>query len=147
MRKIEREIDKSLVIWREPYYSLGQFEQDTIIWRRDKMCKRYLYEDKDADPESYLVTETEIPYIPVQSRQVNLNGQYAVETRGIWRTNTRSMGGPFIGITLVDESTNYLYYIEGFVFSPGKPQRETIRELETILYTLKTGIKSAESAK
>ena len=48
------------------------------------------------------------------------------------------MGGPFEGIALVDEGTQQFYYVEGFTFSPGKDQREIMRELETIIYTFRT---------
>jgi hypothetical protein len=61
-----------------------------------------------------------------------------MELRGLWRTNNKSMGGPFISYALVDQDRGLLYYIEGFTFSPGKPQREIIRELEAILKTFQT---------
>jgi hypothetical protein len=37
----------------------------------------------------------------------------------------------------VDEKQGMLYYIEGFVYSPDRGQRELPRELETILHTFK----------
>ena len=37
----------------------------------------------------------------------------------------------------VDEKQGMLYYIEGFVYSPDRGQRELLRELETILHTFK----------
>jgi hypothetical protein len=39
----------------------------------------------------------------------------------------------------VDEKQGMLYYIEGFVYSPDRGQRELLRELETILHTFKAG--------
>jgi len=39
----------------------------------------------------------------------------------------------------VDEKQGMLYYIEGFVYSPDREQRELLRELETILHTFKAG--------
>ncbi len=38
---------------------------------------------------------------------------------------------------MVDEKTNRLYYIEGFLYSPGKAQRDTMREIMAILNTFK----------
>ncbi|MDH5398561.1 MAG: DUF4837 family protein [Cyclobacteriaceae bacterium] len=141
IRQMDAEIDKNIFITYTPYYDREQFEKDYIIKLRDSICKKYLYEDRDEMPDSYLVTETEVPFIPVQNRQLNLNGFYCVETRGLWRTNNHTMGGPFIGITIVDEVLNRLYYVEGFVYSPGKPQRETVRELETIIHTFRVNEK------
>jgi hypothetical protein len=57
---------------------------------------------------------------------------------GLWRTNNKTMGGPFLSYTMVDESSERIYYVEGFVYSPGEDQRETMRELEMILSTFET---------
>ena len=70
-------------------------------------------------------------------REINWSGKYAVEMRGLWKTNVLSMGGPFMGYALVDEKKGVFYYIEGFTYSPGKEQREIMRELETILLSFK----------
>jgi hypothetical protein len=104
---------------------------------RDEFCKKYLFEDPD-NANSYLITETTVPFIPVKTKEVSLNGHYAIEMRGLWRANNFSMGGPFVSYALVDEQTGKFYYIEGFTFSPSKDQREIMRELETILSTFRT---------
>ena len=101
------------------------------------MCKQYLFEDPDKS-DSYLLTERDIPFVPVTADTVNFNGNFAIQMRGLWRSNTLQMGGPFVSFSLVDQATNQFYYVEGFTFSPGKDQREIIRELETILYTFRT---------
>jgi len=48
------------------------------------------------------------------------------------------MGGPFLSYIVADASIGRLYFIDGFVYSPGKPQREYMREIETILWTFST---------
>ena len=83
-----------------------------------------------------MVVETLIP--PVIN-QINFNNKYAIEAKGLWKTNNLSMGGPFISYVFVDEELNRVYYIDGFVYSPGKSQREFIRELETILWIILLG--------
>ncbi len=70
--------------------------------------------------------------------ETTLEGKYARKIKGLWKTNNLAMGGPFVGLSFVDESLNRIYYIEGFLYSPGKRQRELIRELETILKTFRT---------
>jgi hypothetical protein len=87
--------------------------------------------------QSYLVTETAIAFKPVLTREISFHGKYAIEMRGLWRTNNLTMGGPFLSYALVDEKTGMLYYIEGFTYAPGKEQREIMRELEVILNTFK----------
>lgn len=137
VRQINPRDDKDIFIARKKYSSPEQFKKDSLIRFRDEVCKKYLFEDPEVS-DSYLITETTVPFVPVESRQINFNNQFAMETRGLWRANNFSMGGPFVSYTLVDEGTGYLYYIEGFTFSPSRSQREIMRELETILFTFKT---------
>lgn len=136
VRQINTQDDRDVFIARVPYTSQDQFSKNNLITFRDGVCKKYLFEDPDIS-DSYLVTETTIPFIPVEARPVTFNNHYAVELRGLWRTNTKSMGGPFVGFAMVDEATQQFYYIEGFTFSPGREQREIIRELEAILSTFR----------
>lgn len=135
-RQINDESDKDIFIAYKPYNKENAFENEEIINYRNKIARKQLFEDPDR-PETYIKTETEVPYIPVISKEYNFNNKYAKETRGLWKTNNLSMGGPFLGYTMVDEDQNRLYYIEGFVYSPGKSQREFMRELEVILNTFK----------
>jgi len=39
-----------------------------------------------------------------------------------------------------------LFYVEGFLFSPGKDQRELMRELETIIETFRTATEKGASS-
>jgi hypothetical protein len=48
------------------------------------------------------------------------------------------MGGPFLGYAVTDQPQGLIYYIEGFVFAPGKDKREYMREIEAILWSFKT---------
>lgn len=141
-RQINVADDKDIFIAKARYTSTDQFNQENLIRFRDEVCKRYLFEDPEI-PNSYLITETTVPFIPVQVKRVNFNGSYAVEMRGLWRTNNKSMGGPFVGYAMADQAKGEFYYIEGFTFSPSKSQREIMRELETILMTFKPNVPPA----
>ncbi len=137
VRQINTSDDKDVFIASVPYHSKDQFKKENLIELRDSFCKKYLFEDPDV-ANSYLLTETTIPFIPITTKEISLNGRYAVEMRGLWRANNFSMGGPFLSYAIVDEPEGKFYYIEGFTFSPSKDQREIMRELETILGTFKT---------
>jgi hypothetical protein len=137
VRQINPKDDKDIFIARKKYTSPDQFKKDSLIKFRDEVCKKYLFEDPEVS-NSYLITETTVPFLPVESRQINFKNQFSIETRGLWRANNYSMGGPFVSYALVDEATGYFYYLEGFTFSPSRSQREIMRELETILFTFKT---------
>jgi hypothetical protein len=135
LRSMTAEIDKDIFVAWKPYESEYQLLPDSLIAWRDRICKEYLYEDPER-PETFLMTELE--NARVTARQVQLNKHFAMELRGLWRTNLYTMGGPFLSYALVDEPRGLLYYIEGFVYAPGKDKREMMRELETILWTFRT---------
>jgi hypothetical protein len=137
VRQINPKDDKDVFIARKKYHSQTQFSRDSVIAWRDAICRKYLFADPDR-LDTYLVTETTVPFKPVIIREINFNKKFALEMRGLWRTNNFVMGGPFLSYTLVDEPLGMLYYIEGFTYSPGKDQREIMRELETILHTFRT---------
>jgi hypothetical protein len=137
LRQINPQDDKDIFITRKRYTSPDQFKRDSLITWRDKICRYNIFEDPERI-DTYLLTETSIPYKPVITKETTFNGKFAVEMRGLWRTNNLTMGGPFVSYAFVDEPLGMLYYIEGFTFSPGKDQREIMRELETIIYTFKT---------
>jgi hypothetical protein len=136
-RQMDAQVDKNIFISWKKYESEYQLLPDSLINWRNNIAKRYLFEYPEQ-PDSYLVTETSVPFKPIIARQVNFNDRFAMELRGLWKTNNNTMGGPFISYSLVDEAKGLIYYIEGFCYSPGKNQRETIRELEAILWTFQT---------
>ncbi len=135
-RQINPKDDKNIFIARKPYRSVEQFRKDSLISFRNEVCKNHLFGNPER-LQSYLITETKISFKPVITREVNFHGKYAVEMRGLWRTNNLTMGGPFLSYALVDEKNSMMYYIEGFTYAPGKEQREIMRELDVILNTFK----------
>jgi len=145
LRQINPADDKDVWIARRRYRGTDDFKQENLIRYRNSICRKYLFEDPEH-PDTYLVTETSVSFKPVTTRTINFNGLYAVEMRGLWKTNIPSMGGPFLGYAMVDEASGMLYYIEGFTFSPSKPQREIMRELEVIMQAFRP-FKTAEEPK
>ena len=136
VRQMNTNDDRDIFVAKADYKSVDQFKPDKLIEFRNEVAKKYLYEDPER-VNTYLVTETDIPYKPVITKEINFNGVYAVEVRGLWRTNTHSMGGPFIAYALSDQATGKFYYVEAFVYGPSKDQREMMRQMETILHTFK----------
>jgi hypothetical protein len=134
LRQPEAKFDRSVIIQYAPYRSEKQFHPDSIVWKRNSIAMEHLYEDPEK-PDSYVVTEMMIP--PV-FQQISFNGRFAVEARGLWKTNNLAMGGSFISYVFADEKTQLIYYIEGFVYAPGMSKREIMKELETILFSVNT---------
>lgn len=133
LRHAEVDFDNNLVVASKPYTSEAQFELANVIAWRNELAKKYLYGDP-KNPNSFVLTETLIP--PV-GKLTKVGGQAAMEVRGLWKTNNISMGGPFVAYVFTDPQAARLYYVEGFVFAPGKDKRNYIREMEAIISSIK----------
>lgn len=132
LRFPEYDFDKNLIITYKDYTSEQDFDLENIIEWRNKIAREHT---KDPDnPNYYVTTET---LVPVSERKVSLDGNYAVEARGLWRLKDRFVGGPFVSYTFVDQESNRMYYIEGFISAPGSQKREFMREIEAILHSFK----------
>ncbi|WP_017732047.1 DUF4837 family protein [Nafulsella turpanensis] len=140
VRFLDKEIDRSVWVAYKEYEDADVFQKENLIELRNELARPYIW---GSDSTTYMKTVTED--VPVVTREVNFNGNYAVEMRGLWRLNGVVMGGPFISYTFVDEATNRLYYIEGFTYAPSTDKREPIRELEAILHTFKSTAPAGEA--
>lgn len=140
LRNFSPDVDKSIFISWVDYTSEEMFTLDSLLKLRTEISKPYILY-KPEDLQSYMLTETD--NFNVFRKKINFKGHYAIELRGLWRVNKYYMGGPFISYAMVDESTNRLYYIEAFLYSPGKAQRDLMRELTTIIKTFKVPVTPA----
>lgn len=143
LRNIGAETDKNIFVSYQDYYNEEQLSPEYLVDWRDQIGRKYIFEDPER-PNTFVMTERDD--YPVLSEVTNINNRYTVNLRGLWHTNNLSMGGPFISYSFVDESLNRIYYIEGFLFSPGKPQRESLRELRTILSTFQSSSELRKSS-
>lgn len=140
IRRLDQDIDQNIWLAYKDYDNENVFTQENILELRSSFAKPYIW---GSDSTTYMKTEMEAP---IHTREVNFKGRYAMETRGLWRLNKVTMGGPFISYTFVDEATNRLYYIEGFTYAPGEDKREPVRELEAILHTFRTAQDAGENS-
>lgn len=135
VRLLDNQVDKSVWITWKPYTSQEIFETEKLMEFRNSVAKKYIWGD---DSTTYMRLEDQYP---VLTEEVNFNGEYAIETRGLWRLENMVMGGPFISYAFADEATNRLYYIEGFTYAPGQDKRAAISELEATLWTFRRSTK------
>lgn len=126
------EIRKDIVIYSYPYTSTKQFERDNLLHKHDSILAANIPGSFEG---SYMGTEYK--YLPPVMDTITVDGEYCIETRGLWKMiNGAAMGGPFVSHTMVDEVNNRLITIEGFVFGPGKHKRLPIKQVESMIYTL-----------
>jgi len=136
LRSHTPDVDKNVFLSWIDYTSEDLFSLDSLLKLRTEISKPYiLYKPEDKD--SYMLTETK--YFSVFRDELNFKELYAVKLQGLWKVNKYTMGGPFISYAMVDESSRRLYYIEAFLYSPGQPQRDYMRELQAIINTFKVG--------
>ncbi|MEM7549019.1 MAG: DUF4837 family protein [Bacteroidota bacterium] len=133
LRQFDQRIDKNIFIYYQDYRSQELFTAENILRLRNGIGKKYI---KDIEvPRIFMTTEERFP---PESKEINFKGKYAVESRGLWKLSDLSRGGAFLSYVLVDEELNRIYYIEGYVDSPGEDKRNTMMELESILSTFQT---------
>jgi hypothetical protein len=122
-------LDMHIFVSYKPYRSTEAFNAENILAWRDSIGYNNMYNRKIKD--SYMTYQD---YIPPVFKKVSFNDRFAVETRGLWKLKNNSRGGPFLSYIFVDELTNRLYYIEGFIMGPGiDKKREFMRQLEAVL--------------
>ena len=122
---------QNICIYSLPYVSEKMFTKKPYIALRDTIMKRNI---PGAHEGMWMQTNPNF----VWTRNINVNGQYAMEARGLWEMRNDAMGGPFVSHSRIDKKNGKVIVVEGFVFAPEKMKRTMIRRLEAALYTLET---------
>ena len=134
----KHDLIKNIMVYTYPYTSQEQFSNDSITAMRDMVCKRLLGSQIDG---SYQAVEWKhFPPVSRYVRPVNdtTGGFYAVETRGLFKTvNGLAMGGPFVSLTRLDQVAGRVVHAEAFIYNPGEKKRNNLRQMESILYSIR----------
>ncbi len=117
-----------IYVYEEPYTGDEQFSRDYIIKRRNEILKRHLHgpDRKDSIP-TYVTTDS--VNVKLFSKEIDLNGFRAIETRGWWEMENEFFGGPFLSYTIHCPSLNKVVTIEGNIFAPSKDKQQLIRTI------------------
>jgi hypothetical protein len=71
---------------------------------------------------------------------VEVGGLQALEFRGVWQDRADfPAAGPFVTRAIVCPSQNRTYYIDAWVFAPGKDKYPYLRQIEILLDTFRCG--------
>jgi len=125
------DISQGIFIYYYNYTDTNAFTVNSLINKRDEFLKKYVAGEGNG---TYMTTELKV--FPTFS-SYKLKGKYTAELRGLWKVEGDFMGGPFVSISQLDEYRNRIITVEGYVYAPNNNKREYIRQLETILYSLK----------
>ena len=122
---------QNICIYSLPYVSEKMFMKKPYIALRDTIMKRNIPGGHEG---MWMQTNPDF----VWTRNISVNGQYAMEARGLWEMRNDAMGGPFVSHSRIDKKNGKVIVVEGFVYAPEKMKRTMIRRLEAALYTLET---------
>lgn len=126
------DLQQGIFLYHYPYTSDSIFNVNDLVNKRNEVLGKYV---KGATDNESMSTNSDERVLPVIDT-INLNGEFAVEMRGLWRIENNFMGGPFISLTTIDKKNNRVVTVEGYVFAPNSSKRELIRDLEAVLYSV-----------
>jgi hypothetical protein len=123
-----------LMIYTYPYKDTAQLNPATVLVVRDRYTKLYI-----PGPLEGSFMKLERDYYPPVSRKILFKKMYALETRGLWKTEGDFMGGPFVNYTIVDAPRQRIIVFDGYIYYPNKSKRNYIRQLESIIWGAEIG--------
>lgn len=122
----------NIMIHKMPYKNQAQLSKENLKAIQDSLGKKLV----SSDIEGTYMQINDID-LPLLTNVVELNGNYALEGRGIWEIVNDYMGGAFVSYLTVNPNTNELIFINGFIHAPGEEKREFMQNLEYIISTIK----------
>ncbi|WP_373724049.1 DUF4837 family protein [Bacteroides heparinolyticus] len=122
--------DRNFVIYSYPYTDKDTFTKEYFVHKRDSVMKANI---PGAREGMYMMTDS----LMTDVRPISVQGEYALEARGLWRVKGDFMGGPYVSHTRLDKANQRIIVSEIFIYSPDKLKRNLVRQMEASLYTLK----------
>jgi len=125
-------LSSNILIHKLPYKDKSQFTQAGMKAIRDSLGRKYV----STEIENTYMRTNDVD-LPMLTKVITLNDNYAMEARGIWDIVNDYMGGPFISYLIHNTEKNELLFVDGFVHAPGKKKRNYMQHLEQIFSTVK----------
>ena len=128
LRKDTDDLISNIIVHKMKYTDQTQLSKEGLKKVRDELGKKYVSTEIE---DTYMRTnDVDLPMI---THPVNLNGNYAVEARGIWDIVNDYMGGPFLSYMIHNEKDGELVFIDGFIHAPGKKKRNFMQQVEYVI--------------
>jgi len=124
-------VSQGLIIYFYPYNDRNVFLPDNLIRKRNEVLENYV---KGPVENSWMTTEDLLT--PVYS-EFEKDSLYFAKLEGLWKLQNGFMGGPFVSISTVDEKRERVVTLEGYVYAPKNKKREFLRQVESIIYSVK----------
>lgn len=121
----------NIMIFKTPYETQSQLTRPYLKSLQDSLGKKLVSSELEG---TYMqINDIDLPML---TEVTSLNGNYALEARGIWEIVNDYMGGAFVSYLTVNPKNSQLLFINAFVHAPGEDKREFIQDLEYIVSTL-----------
>jgi hypothetical protein len=140
MRYETPDISQGIALYTFPYVSDSTFTVNYLVAKTDSTLEINIPGPTEG---SYMAIEKAFDQT-FNTREHNKN--YAVEMRGLWRTENDFMGGPYICLAELDASNQRVVVAFGYVYAPSKEKRNLLQQVEAMIYSLKLN-KQAENDK
>ena len=122
---------QGIAIYSYPYKGKGDFELENLIAQRNNFVKNI----PGPSGKSYMTTVEEFGPEVTYKR---IGGRFWAEMRGFWNLKGGDfMGGPMLSWSTLDTKTNRVVCIDCYVFSPKHGQRDLVRGLEHLIFSVK----------
>lgn len=122
--------DRNFVMYSFPYRDKETFTHAYFVHKRDSVMRVNIPGSREG---TYMMTDS----LMTDVRAISVQGDYALEMRGLWRMKGDMMGGPFVSHARLDKVNQRVIVSEVFVYSPDKMKRNLIRTMEASLYTVR----------
>ena len=120
---------QGIAIYSYPYSGKSDFELENLIRQRDNFVKNIPGPSKGSYMKTVDVYTPEVKY-------KRINGRFWAEMRGFWDLQGDFMGGPLLSWSTLDTENNKVVCIDCYVFSPKHGQRDLLRGLEHLIYSV-----------
>jgi hypothetical protein len=132
-RKQTEKTDMGILIQKVPYEVGMQADEATLVKLRDEFGRKYIISTMD---NSYMTTDKKSLKTPIYFKKTSINGNYALEARGIWKMENGFMGGGFISYLVYHEPSQSMVFLDGFVYAPDESKRRYIQRFDAIFQSL-----------
>lgn len=133
LRKEEADKSFGLIIYQLPYKNTADMSEERLVTVCDSVLQKYIPGPADG---SYMALDKEFMK-PIFEIIPDFPAGYAVEMRGQWNTVGEFMGGPYVAYTIINPDATKLITVMGYIYYPNKPKRDLLRQLETMIWSLK----------
>ncbi|HNY62351.1 MAG TPA: DUF4837 family protein [Bacteroidales bacterium] len=121
--------DRFIMIFKSDDLLLSK---ERLVETRNQMTKNYI---PGAIRGAYPILSDIYEY--PEYREIAIKSKKGVEMRGLWESVGDNMGGPFYSFSFINSDQTAVITIDGFVYAPQEDKRDYLREVESIVKSLR----------